>query len=218
MPLTVLAVLALPGCGQREAMTADEVVAHEWVDLNYDTNLADNCERYGLEAPRFRYDDAQVTEAATHQLRTLATCLSQPPLSEATVLLTGHTDPRGAERYNLDLGLARARHVQQVLVEHGVDPARIVVASAGERDADGRRAAFSHDRRVDIAAVSAVRGRAVTSRRAPATFDERADVDEDGVDEPDLYPRAETDQRREARPYPAQRDVDDDGADEPPGT
>jgi outer membrane protein OmpA-like peptidoglycan-associated protein len=51
---------------------------------------------------------------------------------EQVVDLVGHTDPLGTDGYNLALGTRRAEAAQRWLVQTGVDPSRITVASAGE--------------------------------------------------------------------------------------
>jgi len=48
------------------------------------------------------------------------------------ILIVGHTDSRGTEEYNLDLGLRRAGAVALALVAFGFDPLEIEIDSAGE--------------------------------------------------------------------------------------
>ena len=48
------------------------------------------------------------------------------------ILLTGHTDNTGNEASNLDLGLRRAKAVQNILIARGVDPSLITIESKGE--------------------------------------------------------------------------------------
>ena len=48
------------------------------------------------------------------------------------VLIVGHTDSKGTEEYNLDLGLRRAGAVAQALAELGFEPLNIESASGGE--------------------------------------------------------------------------------------
>ncbi len=51
-----------------------------------------------------------------------------------TVSITGHTDSSGSEEYNEKLGLARARHIEQLLISKGIDKSRITIASKGEKE------------------------------------------------------------------------------------
>jgi outer membrane protein OmpA-like peptidoglycan-associated protein len=49
------------------------------------------------------------------------------------VVLVGHTDSRGSEGYNYDLGYRRAVAVMAALARYGVSPARMSVQSEGEQ-------------------------------------------------------------------------------------
>ena len=51
--------------------------------------------------------------------------------SNASLSIVGHTDNRGGEAYNENLGLNRARIIKQMLVERGVDADRISISSKG---------------------------------------------------------------------------------------
>ncbi len=51
---------------------------------------------------------------------------------EYTIILSGHTDTEGNEEYNYQLGQRRASAVRAYLVERGVSPRRITMASYGE--------------------------------------------------------------------------------------
>jgi peptidoglycan-associated lipoprotein len=64
--------------------------------------------------------------------------------------LTGMTDPRGTEEYNLALGERRAQSAQQYLKSLGTDGS-LSVSSMGEEMASGSdEAGWARDRRVDI--------------------------------------------------------------------
>ena len=77
--------------------------------------------------------------------------------SEETIRITGHTDSIGAAAANLKLGLARAEYIEEILLEQGLDPAKMGVQSKGETDPiadnnteEGRK----RNRRVEIRIVS----------------------------------------------------------------
>lgn len=77
------------------------------------------------------------------------------------ILVVGHTDAKGTEEYNLDLGLRRAGAVAAVLVGLGFGPENIEIDSAGEsvpvapNDIDGvdNPEGRQRNRRVDIEIV-----------------------------------------------------------------
>ena len=62
------------------------------------------------------------------------------------VRLTGHTDGRGRESYNMALGRNRARIVRDYLIGQGVSSSKIIIDSKGEmqpmatNDSDAGRA------------------------------------------------------------------------------
>lgn len=52
--------------------------------------------------------------------------------SGVTVTITGHTDERGSDEYNLALGQRRAAQVKRYLVSKGIDGSRLTTQSMGE--------------------------------------------------------------------------------------
>lgn len=48
------------------------------------------------------------------------------------VLITGHTDRLGDEKYNMNLSMLRAQTVRSYLINHGVDASTIMATGAGE--------------------------------------------------------------------------------------
>jgi outer membrane protein OmpA-like peptidoglycan-associated protein len=73
------------------------------------------------------------------------------------LVVTGHTDPRGSESYNEDLGLRRANTARDYLVSKGIATADITVTSRGKLDSTGEEAAgWQLDRRVAIDERSAI--------------------------------------------------------------
>ena len=53
-------------------------------------------------------------------------------LPDDLIQIDGHSDPRGASDFNLDLSQRRADAVASVLVAQGIDRARIMIRSFGE--------------------------------------------------------------------------------------
>lgn len=105
--------------------------------------------------PHFEFDVQKPLPQGHAKIAALAGCLNHEQIRDFDVLIVGHADARGTDQYNAKLGQKRAKQVKQLLVEQGVDPARIEVESRGERDAKGDQAKYSHgyDRRVDISLV-----------------------------------------------------------------
>jgi OOP family OmpA-OmpF porin len=61
-------------------------------------------------------------------LRALEVLKAHP---EIRVLISGHTDSRGAYEHNLDLSRRRAESVKQWLVDNGIDAGRLETRGAG---------------------------------------------------------------------------------------
>ncbi|MEO0093513.1 MAG: OmpA family protein [candidate division WOR-3 bacterium] len=78
----------------------------------------------------FDFDRYDIRSADTVILKIIAQELSSD--STRQILIEGHCDPIGSEKYNYQLGLRRATAVKDYLVQLGVEPERISVKSFGE--------------------------------------------------------------------------------------
>jgi peptidoglycan-associated lipoprotein len=101
-----------------------------------------------LESAYFDYDSSNLTDSARSTLGTAASCIKSRSLK--AVHLTGLTDPRGTEEYNLALGDRRAQSAKKYLESLGVE-ATLSSSSMGEEMATGSdESTWSRDRRVDF--------------------------------------------------------------------
>jgi peptidoglycan-associated lipoprotein len=69
------------------------------------------------------------------------------------IKVTGHTDNRGSDEYNLALGQRRARAVRDYLVQRGIPSTRITIDSRGEEQAIAQgedESAWSQNRRAEF--------------------------------------------------------------------
>ena len=81
-------------------------------------------------AVRFEYDASELTEEGRTALDA-----KLPVLRTNTALrirISGHTDSRGSDEYNLALGLRRASSARKYLADRGIAATRIDVVSFGE--------------------------------------------------------------------------------------
>jgi outer membrane protein OmpA-like peptidoglycan-associated protein len=102
----------------------------------------------------FAFDSSAIDAATATAIGQVADYLTAHP--ELVVDLIGHTDPLGADGYNLDLGMRRAEAVAAALVGRGVAQDRITFTSAGEAQlVDATPAGYAADRRVELAYLSA---------------------------------------------------------------
>lgn len=96
----------------------------------------------------FAYDSASLGEEARRSLGEGAACIAR---EHRHVVVTGMTDPRGVEEYNLALGERRADAVRAYLERLGVAHEVMRATSMGEEQAVGTdEASWARDRRATI--------------------------------------------------------------------
>jgi len=80
----------------------------------------------------FEFDSSELKEGSetSKALAHLAALLESNP--DVGLVLTGHADKVGPQDYNLELGKRRAEAVSAALIERGITPKRLRVASLGE--------------------------------------------------------------------------------------
>jgi peptidoglycan-associated lipoprotein len=121
------------------------------------------------EAPQFDYDDAKLRPRGANILNDVASCLTDGDLKGRHITIVGHTDPRGTQEHNEDLGESRASAARAYLISRGVSGDRIEMVSRGEKDARGDdESTWALDRRVDIDIGSTASDRAAAADSAPA--------------------------------------------------
>ncbi|RKR06178.1 peptidoglycan-associated lipoprotein [Kushneria sinocarnis] len=99
----------------------------------------------------FEFDSSSIPSQYESVLNRNASYLQSHP--DTSVVLEGHTDPRGTREYNMALGERRANSVKQYLTIQGVSASQIEVVSYGEeRPAmqGNSEQAYAKDRRVVI--------------------------------------------------------------------
>lgn len=110
-----------------------------------DTSAPVACE---LSPAYYDYDSSTLSDSARDQLSRNATCLRSR--KARGVHLTGLTDPRGTEEYNLALGERRAQSAQQYMKSLGFE-GDVTSSSMGEEQATGTdESGWARDRRVDF--------------------------------------------------------------------
>ena len=101
-----------------------------------------------LDPVYFEYDSSTLDQSSRDKLGAAASCIKQRGLK--AVHLTGLTDPRGTEEYNLALGDRRAQAAKKYLEGLGMDTS-MSASSMGEELATGSdESTWSRDRRVDF--------------------------------------------------------------------
>lgn len=152
---TTTPTTANPAATAKPAKPAPDVTADQPVSpsLAVSADIAAACglKAPGATAPKFEYDQDELTAPDREVLAQIATCLTTGALKGKSVLMIGRADPRGTEEYNLGLGSRRAHSVSQYLVRLGVAQAQLEVTTRGAIDATGTdEAGWREDRRVDL--------------------------------------------------------------------
>lgn len=126
----------------RAAMGSDDVII---------TNTGEELRVVMPEGILFAVDSASIPANLQSDIRALARNVLV--YDQTTIDVVGHTDDTGSENYNMDLSSRRAAAVAGILLEEGVQPARVRSFGRGEFDpvasnatADGRR----QNRRVEV--------------------------------------------------------------------
>ena len=101
----------------------------------------------------FGFDKANLTVKDKEQLDKLI-AKAKASLEVTTIRVTGYTDNVGKPEYNMKLSLRRAEAAQKYLIDHGIDPQRIVIVGMGEADpvaTNGTPAGRAQNRRAELA-------------------------------------------------------------------
>lgn len=97
----------------------------------------------------FGFDEDALDSSARNAIQSNVQCMRDRGIDGAH--LTGHTDPRGTEEYNLALGDRRARSVMEYMISLGVDRGSLASSSMGEEMATGSdEGGWARDRKVTL--------------------------------------------------------------------
>jgi outer membrane protein OmpA-like peptidoglycan-associated protein len=109
--------------------------------------------RLDTQAVRFATDSAAVSRDTQARLTRMGIFLRENNSKWERLIVSGHTDERGSDKYNYHLSMARARTVRQILIDAGVFADKIRVQGFGENVPLDRRSneeAWSKNRRVEF--------------------------------------------------------------------
>jgi outer membrane protein OmpA-like peptidoglycan-associated protein len=99
----------------------------------------------------FRTGDSTLSDEDVVRLQKLGALAGA--VGKVKVRVSGYADPRGSEQLNAALSERRADAVAHVLVQSGVDPARLVIEAHGEADSktsEGDLDGYAFERRVTV--------------------------------------------------------------------
>lgn len=102
-----------------------------------------------LQAVYFGFDSSNLESSARDVIAKNAQCVKEKAMTG--VRITGHTDNRGTEEYNLALGERRARSVEQYMSSLGVEKGKLSSSSAGEEMSRGEdESGMAQDRKAEF--------------------------------------------------------------------
>ncbi|MDQ3033112.1 MAG: OmpA family protein [Myxococcota bacterium] len=102
-----------------------------------------------LQPVYFSFDDSTLDDSARTSLESNVQCMNDRTIQ--SVMITGMTDPRGTEEYNMALGDRRARSTRDHLQRLGIERRRMQTRSVGEEQATGAdESGWARDRRADL--------------------------------------------------------------------
>ena len=79
----------------------------------------------------FAFDKSVITDSAKKILDEKIEVFRANP--DMSVLMTGYTDVKGTDAYNMKLGMRRAQAAKVYIVAHGITASRVMIESEGER-------------------------------------------------------------------------------------
>ena len=109
----------------------------------------------------FEYDASDITDDSRAKLDAKVPVLTQN--TGVRIRISGHTDSRGSDEYNLALGQRRAAAAKRYLTDRGIDGGRIEIVSFGEerpKCSDEAESCWSQNRRdefeITVGTITAV--------------------------------------------------------------
>ncbi|MCA9616210.1 MAG: OmpA family protein [Myxococcales bacterium] len=134
-------------CGPGEECQNNRCVASSTEDLPPQSTGPTNNGPCSLDTVYFAFDSDELDSSTRDALTSIARCIQTRGI--ARVHVTGYTDPRGTEEYNLALGDRRARAVMQYLTSLGLGRDSLSASSMGEEMAQGEdEGGWRNDRKV----------------------------------------------------------------------
>jgi peptidoglycan-associated lipoprotein len=147
----------LPASVGEEKAEGKSNVNEKKTDAEPPMSLVEEEPTVGPAADKIYFDlnSSELTSASREALEGNAHWLQTQP--GVRIIIEGHTDHRGSEKYNLALGKSRAKTARDYLVTLGVSPERMTITSYGKEKATGGAASeaiWARDRRAEFIPVN----------------------------------------------------------------
>ncbi|EAQ36014.1 OmpA/MotB [Nitrobacter sp. Nb-311A] len=126
---------------ERPSLSADELTNLTRIRRTRSLSSGDRAQMAEIAGKRpgvdlqiyFDFDSAELSAKAEPQLNNLGQALTSPELAGSVIMLGGHTDAKGSDRYNQSLSERRAETIKRFLIErYKISPENLVAVGYGE--------------------------------------------------------------------------------------
>ena len=93
--------------------------------------VTENQKKEVMQIIYFDFDNSKLSVVSKN---TLFNFLDKNKNQLSRYIIFGHTDTKGANKYNMDLSIKRAKSVKQALLDHGIIPEAISILGKGENE------------------------------------------------------------------------------------
>jgi len=93
--------------------------------------VTENEKKEVMQIIYFDFDNSRLSEVSKN---TLFDFLDKNKNQLSRYIIFGHTDTKGANKYNMELSIKRAKSVKQALLDHGIIPDAISILGKGENE------------------------------------------------------------------------------------
>ena len=93
--------------------------------------VTENKKKEVMQIIYFDFDNSRLSEVSKN---TLFDFLDKNKNQLSRYIIFGHTDTKGANEYNMELSIKRAKSVKQALLDHGIIPDAISILGKGENE------------------------------------------------------------------------------------
>jgi outer membrane protein OmpA-like peptidoglycan-associated protein len=107
----------------------------------------------GINDLPFGFNDTQLPRAHQARVKNMGRYLAKNQKSWKALIVSGHTDERGSNKFNMDLSMRRAETVRRLLIEGGLASGKVRAVGYGETkplDRAHTEKAWAKNRRVEL--------------------------------------------------------------------
>ena len=127
--LSIIKIEQFNASNPRKAIIKDTIITDKDI-ITTDIKVEKKQETFGISCVQFQFDDYGLSKTAIRQLDMVYKLLTR--VSSANLIIIGHTDAIGSNKYNYSLSQKRALSVQNYLIKNGINSNRLDVIWEGE--------------------------------------------------------------------------------------